>query len=96
MGHSLGGYFTLYALQQSLLDKHSVFNGYIAASPSTHYNHNYLLTQLEKLGAGIQDKTKLYVTFGGLEDAEEDEGDTTMLKTDQILSELSASLKKQN
>jgi len=91
-GHSLGGYFTLYALQQSLLDKHSVFNGYIAASPSTHYNHDYLLTQLEKLGAGIQDKTKLYVTFGGLEDTEEDEEDTTMLKTNQILSALSTSL----
>lgn len=92
LGHSLGGYFIMYAVQQSLLDKHSIFSGYIAASPSTHYNHNYLLTQLEKLGADIQDKTKLYVTFGGLEDAEEDEGDTTMLKTNQILSALSTSL----
>jgi len=93
MGHSLGGYFTLYALQQSLAGKYSIFSSYIAASPSTHYNHNYLLTQFGKVGEETQDKTKLYVTFGGLEDNEEEEEDLTMLKTNQILSALSTSLK---
>src|SRR6185503_17561259 len=31
MGHSLGGYFTLYALEQAMLRKNSLFKNYVAA-----------------------------------------------------------------
>src|SRR5688572_3446186 len=48
MGHSLGGYFTSYALLQNLLGKSKSLSNYIAASPSLHYNHYYLLNGLEE------------------------------------------------
>lgn len=92
MGHSLGGYFTIYALQQNLLNKKNTFGGYIAASPSVHYNHNYLLNELEKINAN--DTAKAYVTFGGLEDGEEN--DSTMLLSNDILASMERSLKYAN
>ncbi|ATL49304.1 hypothetical protein COR50_20170 [Chitinophaga caeni] len=92
MGHSLGGYFTLYALQQQLSSRDNLFGGYIAASPSLHYNHYYLLDAFEKLSKQDSNPAKVYTTFGGLEDGESTE-DSTMLKTDESLSALSKSLK---
>ena len=73
MGHSLGGYFVVYALLQQLVKQHHCFSGFIAASPSLYYNHYYLLQQisalpLAKLHAG---KLRLYITYGGFEDEEE-------------------------
>ncbi len=94
MGHSLGGYFTLYAMQQSLLNKNTMFHGYIGASPSTDYNHNYILKEFEKLTENNQTNIKSYITFGGLEDEEEE--DSTQLKTNIVLSSLSKSLKENN
>lgn len=91
IGHSLGGYFTIYALHQNLLGKNNVFAGYIAASPSTHYNHNYILTELEKLNTDKQPQIKSYITFGGLEDEEEE--DSTMLKADKVFLLLEKSFK---
>jgi predicted alpha/beta superfamily hydrolase len=91
MGHSLGGYFTVYALQQNLLNRNNVFHGYIAASPSTHYNHNYILKELENLDVGNQAKIKSYITFGGLEDEEEE--DSTLLKKDRVFLSLEKSFK---
>jgi predicted alpha/beta superfamily hydrolase len=88
-GHSLGGYFTVYALQQNLLKKNRFFCGYIAASPSTHYNNNYILSELEKLSTEKQSQIKSYITFGGLENEE----DSTILRTDEVLLSLSRSLK---
>jgi predicted alpha/beta superfamily hydrolase len=88
VGHSLGGYFTVYALQQNLLNKTGFFCGYIAASPSTHYNNNYILSELEKLPADKQSQIRSYITFGGLEDDE----DSTLLRTGKILLSLSNSL----
>ena len=70
VGHSLGGYFTIYALYQNLLNKNNIFSGYVAASPSTYYNHNYILNELEKLSSDNQSQIKTYITFGGLEDEE--------------------------
>ncbi len=90
VGHSLGGYFTIYALHQNLLSKNKVFANYIAASPSTHYNHNYILNELEKLNMNNQPEIKTYITFGGLEDEEED---STMLKTDKVFLSLEKSFK---
>jgi predicted alpha/beta superfamily hydrolase len=91
VGHSLGGYFSVYALHQNLLNKNNVFSGYVAASPSTHYNHNYILNELEKLNMDNQSKIKSYITFGGLEDEEEE--DSTMLKTDKVFLSLERSFK---
>jgi predicted alpha/beta superfamily hydrolase len=85
IGHSLGGYFSLYALHQNLLNKNSIFNGYIAASPSTHYNDNYILRELENLKCDDQPGIKTYITFGGLEDEEED---PSMLKANQVFLRL--------
>lgn len=91
MGHSLGGYFTIYALHQNLLNKNSVFTGYVAASPSTHYNHNYILKELEKLTIENQSQIMSYITFGGLEDEEEE--DSTLLRTDTVILTLEKSFK---
>jgi predicted alpha/beta superfamily hydrolase len=91
VGHSLGGYFTVYALHQNLLTKNNIFSGYVAASPSTHYNHNYILDELAKLNIDNEPKIKSYITFGGLED--EEEVDSTMLKTDKVFLSLEKSFK---
>jgi len=48
MGHSLGGYFTLYALSCNWRSKGS-FNRYIAASPSLDYANDYLLDRFKSL-----------------------------------------------
>lgn len=65
MGHSLGGYFVLYSLLRHTTDR-SVFNNYIAASPSLSYHDGYLNKQFEKLNNDPND-TKLYMTIGELE-----------------------------
>ncbi|MBC7862284.1 MAG: alpha/beta hydrolase [Bacteroidia bacterium] len=95
-GHSLGGYFALFALQQSLKSKNTIFSAYIAASPSTDYNHNCILDEFKKLATDNGNKTKVFVTFGGLEDLEEDEEDKTALKTNEIFLSLDKSLKEKN
>lgn len=79
-GHSLGGYFTLFAfLQQS-----KKFNKFIAASPSLHYNRYYLLEQFGNLHHS--QKAKTYIAFGGLEDKEEN--DSSLLKTSEAIKAL--------
>ncbi|MCF3111667.1 hypothetical protein LL912_22965 [Niabella sp. CC-SYL272] len=67
MGHSLGGYFTCYALQQRLAGKQHRFRNYIAASPSLHYNNYFLLHELKKAVPVLHDSLNVYITFGGLE-----------------------------
>lgn len=91
MGHSLGGYFALYALNRNLADKINVFSTYIAASPSTFYNHNYILKELEK--TGVDKGLSAYVTFGGLEDSEDAEEDgSDQLRSDAVLATLAKTL----
>jgi predicted alpha/beta superfamily hydrolase len=90
MGHSLAAYFTSYALLQNLVGKSKNLSYYIAASPSLHYNHYYLLDQLKK-ATNQKDKNKklkTYITFGGLEDTENSE-DSSMLKLNDISKQLS-------
>jgi predicted alpha/beta superfamily hydrolase len=65
MGHSLGGYFVLYSLLRHAKDR-SVFNNYVAASPSLSYHDGYLLKEFKKLTGDLND-TKLYLTTGELE-----------------------------
>lgn len=97
MGHSLGGYFTLYALQQAFVTKSSYFSSYIAASPSLDFNHNYLAYEFEKLSPAKQGNTKVYITYGGLEDAEEAESgqDSTRLTTGEMLAWATAAIRTQ-
>lgn len=91
-GHSLGGYFSAYALLQDLSGKNNNFSGYISASPSIHYNKYYLLNQLKETPQkiGQTKKIKAYFTFGGLEE-EENATDSSMIK----LSSVSETLSKQ-
>jgi len=90
MGHSLGGYFTTYALLRSLSGEPTGFNGYIAASPSVHYNHYYLLDQLKALPAkdSSAGKQKVYLTFGG----EENSTDTGSLSLNAVMTQLSVNI----
>lgn len=74
MGHSFGGYFSLYALlreMESADSKHQVFSNYISASPSINYYNNYIIAVLEKLEKQKSDtlvkKRGLYVTMGSNE-----------------------------
>jgi hypothetical protein len=69
MGHSLGGYFVLYALLKETSKGNSVFNNFVAASPSIPYHDNYIPKQFRDLryqGKGER-KPKLYLTIGELE-----------------------------
>ncbi len=72
MGHSLGGYFTLYALEQAMLNKNYLFKNYVAASPSLEYCNSYLIKQFQNISG--DDKTNqqtLFLTFGAREDSED-------------------------
>jgi uncharacterized protein len=92
MGHSLGGYFAVYALHRDLTGRKNTFSSYVAASPSTHYNHNYILSELGRLDTGNASNVKCYITFGGMEDGEEE--DTAMLGSAEILASLRTSLQQ--
>ena len=92
IGHSLGGYFTLYALYQHLTGTDNSFSNYIAGSPSLNYNNEYLLHQFATLKPYTNtDTVNTYITFGGLED-EEDKDDTTSIKTSEMLKSIKVSL----
>ena len=92
MGHSLGGYFTTYTLLQNLSSTNNSFSGYIAASPSIHYNKYYLVEKLKELPQqkNRDHKLSIYLTYGGAED-DENKDDSTMMKSvvvSQRLNEL--------
>lgn len=90
MGHSLGGYFVAYALLQNLRRASSGLMGFIAASPSLHYNHYYLPNQFKELAFQTDRKEKLevYFTYGGLE-SDGSEGDSSVRNPKELLAELS-------
>jgi len=71
IGHSLGGYFSLYALTKELEDKHYYFHHFVAASPSLSYHEDYLLSRLSSLRISNSEAIRrtLYITVGGLENA---------------------------
>ncbi len=68
MGHSLGGYFVLYALNQNLSDS-LVFRNFIAASPSIYYHDNYLIKEISSAQISQRNikNIKIYLTIGELE-----------------------------
>lgn len=90
MGHSLGGYFVLYALNQNLSDS-LIFNNFIAASPSIYYHDNYLA---KEIGSSLIyqrniARVKLYLTIGELEALENQSNDFKMFSkmlTDKTIS----------
>ena len=69
MGHSFGGYFSLYALLNQAENNQTTFKNIASASPSLWYNNFYLNQLPEKLrDRKTQNPLKLYLTVGGLED----------------------------
>jgi len=75
IGHSLGGYFTLYALLRDLAGP-ATFSAYVAASPSLWYHDQYLLGAFSALPVRRKDAVKpsLLLTVGGLERPEDPAG----------------------
>ena len=85
MGHSLGGYFVLYALLKETKDN-SVFDNFVAASPSISYYDYYIPQQFQDLRCKKEgtEKRKLFLAIGELEI---DEDPTNGFKNfDRILS----------
>ena len=80
-GHSLGGYFTMYDLLEEVKGNQGVFRGFIAASPSLHYNQNYLIKQYDSVPKIGGRERKLYIAFGELENPEL-KSSTTMTAND--------------
>ena len=68
MGHSLGGYFALFALTRQLKDT-LVFSNFVAASPSINYHDNYLIKEISRSPPNMKnrDNVNLYLTIGELE-----------------------------
>lgn len=89
MGHSLGGYFTIFALLHDLSQNEVFFNGYVAASPSCHYNNNYILETYKQSHFISNEQTNLFVAFGGLEDQEDPE----VIRSETVLNTLDGLLR---
>ena len=69
MGHSFGGYFSLYALLNQVDNNRSTFENIASASPSLWYNNYYLYQLTAKLQSRkTPSPLNLYLTAGGLED----------------------------
>ncbi|MDO1449850.1 alpha/beta hydrolase-fold protein [Rhodocytophaga aerolata] len=68
MGHSLGGYFTLYSLWRDL-NQERLFNAYVAASPSLAYADFYLIKAFEMLPLSKKGESRpeVYMTMGEME-----------------------------
>lgn len=71
MGHSFGGYFTLFALNKAIQSKVHLFNNYVAASPTLYFFDNYLPKQFLNISNNIATKQQnLFITSGASEDIE--------------------------
>lgn len=95
MGHSLGGYFTCYALQQALLSGNPALRYFVAASPSLHYNNYYLLQQFKNnnpVPAHANKPLGVYIGYGGLEDNISPE-DSNTIRLPVLLKELDSCFK---
>ncbi len=69
LGHSFGGYFTLYSLLNQSTARTPVFKNFVAASPSLWY-HNFYLNQLPTTLKALpaKDSVMLFLSVGDLED----------------------------
>lgn len=70
LGHSFGGYFTLYALLQQVERKKPIFQHVVSASPTLWY-HDYYLNRLPSSlnDHPLSDSLSVFITAGGLEDS---------------------------
>lgn len=82
MGHSLGGYFALFALQTELKEQTFYFNHFVAASPSLQYYHQYLLKQFQNITHIDSNRRTLFLSLGAKEDKED--GGTGTENTDNF------------
>ncbi|RZK31812.1 MAG: hypothetical protein EOO63_03175 [Hymenobacter sp.] len=81
MGHSLGGYFVLYALAEGLRTQTPVFAHYIAASPSLYYGNDYLLRTLAALPAGTKPlPAQTVLLTAGSREVEREDAESRALK----------------
>ena len=71
MGHSLGGYFSLFTLLTELKENSTYFGTYVAASPSLDYHNQYLLKQFQNGLDGSAKIRTLFLTLGAKEDKED-------------------------
>lgn len=94
MGHSLGGYFALFVLEQEMRKKSNSFKNYVAASPSLQYCNNYLIKQFENISYSEYTKI-LFLTFGAKEDVE-DGTDTEGIDNFNSLIQILSSAKFKN
>ncbi|GAB3167143.1 alpha/beta hydrolase [Telluribacter humicola] len=70
LGHSFGGYFSLYALLNQIDSSKSVFKNFASASPSLWYNDFYLNQLTDKLtNRNNRDTLNIFMAVGGLEDS---------------------------
>lgn len=91
LGHSFGGYFTLYALLNQAENNKTVFTSFAAASPSLWYNKFYLNQLTDKLkNRGAADTLNVFVTVGGLENTEWDIAPGTKLAENIVNAKLKA------
>jgi len=73
LGHSFGGYFTLYALLNQTENNKPVFTNFAAASPSLWYSNFYLNQLPDRLKSRTTtDTLNVFATVGGLENTEWD------------------------
>lgn len=63
LGHSLGGFFVLYAL----VTQPDAFEAYVALSPSIWFNRPYLLEGVRGLSARVTQPTKAFISVGEYE-----------------------------
>lgn len=70
LGHSFGGYFSLYVLLEQLNQNRNDFNGFVSASPSLWYNNNYLFQLPQKLKTS-KDSLNVFLSVGAMETPEE-------------------------
>lgn len=82
LGHSFGGYFSLYTLLSQAKTKTHTFQNFVAASPAVWY-HNFYLNQLPaELGrVNESDSVRLVLTVGGQENQQWDIQPTRALLT---------------
>lgn len=72
LGHSFGGYFSLYALLEQVNKKRNDFKGFVSASPSLWYNNNYLFQLPAKLKSVTdKDSLQVFLSVGDLETPKE-------------------------
>ncbi|WP_324680563.1 alpha/beta hydrolase-fold protein [Hymenobacter sp. GOD-10R] len=91
MGHSLGGYFTLFALVEELNAKRARFSQYVAASPSLYYANQYLLQALAALTPTAPSQPlRVRLTIGSQEMTTTAEGRANQAAFQEALALLSA------